>query len=203
MVVGDLQVGLYFRAMRKFLFSLLSAVVVSTVLVAQAQIRATARPATPAWTKGIVPINTANYYNAIECGRQGGQDPPCVFWDTGLCKNDDFAIAMYTPYKSVAYEVWRLVSQKQPAPTPNYQEAQRTKITVGITQMRGSTNTLTGFTLKRGGAEVAPVARSLPSGRFTYDFPAFAPTADVTFEIAGKMKTVSCLIPRAVLAQFR
>src|SRR5215475_16036041 len=77
-------------------------------------IKALARPApTPAWNKGILPISPESYYNAIECGKQGGQDPPCVFYDTGLCKNSDFALALYTPYKSVAYEVWRVVNQKQ------------------------------------------------------------------------------------------
>ena len=54
-----------------------------------------------------------------------------MFYDTGLCKNDDFALALYTPYKSVAYEVWRVVRQKQPAPQPNYVQAQQTRITVG------------------------------------------------------------------------
>jgi hypothetical protein len=171
-----------------------------------AQITAQARSGPgPAWTKGILPISPETYYNAIECGKQDGQDPPCVFWDTGLCKNDDFALAMYTPYKAVAYEVWRVVSQKQPAPTPNYREAQQTRITVGITPMKGSRNTFTDLVLKRGGQAVAPVARSTTrgGGRFTFDFPAFAPTADVTLELTGREGTLSCLIPRSVLAQFR
>ena len=51
---------------------------------------------------------------------------------------------MYTPYKSVAYEVWRVVRQMRPAPTPNYQEAQRTRITVGVTPVRGSKNPIGG-----------------------------------------------------------
>jgi hypothetical protein len=173
---------------------------------AGAQITAKARSApAPAWTKGIVPISPESYYNAIECGKQGGQDPPCVFWDSGLCKNDYFALAMYTPYKAVAYEVWRVVSQKQPAPTPNYREAQQTRITVGVTPVRGSRNTFTDLALKRGGRTVAPVARSTTrgGGRFTFDFPAFAPTADVTLELTGREGTLSCLIPRSVLAQFR
>lgn len=169
-------------------------------------IKAQARPApTPAWNKGILPITPESYYNAIECGKQGGQDPPCVFYDTGLCKNSDFAIALYTPYKSVAYEVWRVVSQKQPPPQPNYQQAQQTRITVGITPVRGSTNTFTDLALKRGGRVVAPVARTLMDGggRFTFDFPAFAATGSVTLELVGKTKTLSCLIDQTVLAQFR
>lgn len=173
---------------------------------AQTQIRARARSApTPAWATGIRPITPESYYNAIECGKQGGQDPPCVFWDTGLCKNDDFVLAMYTPYKAVAYEVWRLVSQKQPAPTPNYREAQQTRITIGVTPVRGSSNAFTSLALKRGGRPVAPVARSTAAGggRFTFDFPAFAPTADLTLDLVGRAKTISCLIPRSVLAQFR
>src|SRR6478609_3265532 len=88
---------------------------------AAAEITAQARSApTPPWNKGILPISPESYYNAIACGKQGGADPPCVFWDTGLCKNDDFTLAMYTPYKQVAHEVWTAVKNKQPAPTPSY-----------------------------------------------------------------------------------
>ena len=173
---------------------------------AAAQIVAIARPAaTPPWTKGILPISSESYYHAIECGKQGGEDPPCVFYDTGLCKNPDFALALYTPYKMVAYEVWRTVRAKQPPPTPNYQEAQRTRVTVGVTPVRGSANTFTNFVLKRGGQPVAPTARSLADGggRFTFDFPAFAPTATVTLDVVGKTKTVTCTIAQNVLAQFR
>jgi hypothetical protein len=173
---------------------------------ALAQIRAQARPApTPAWNKGILPINPESYYNAIECGKQGGDDPPCVFYDTGLCKNADFALALYTPYKMVAYEVWRVVRQKQPPPTPNYQQAQQTRITVGVTAVRGSTNPFSDLVLKRGGRPVAPVARSLADGggRFTFDYPAFAPSGIVTLDLIGKTKTLSCVIEPGVLTQFR
>jgi hypothetical protein len=169
-------------------------------------IKAQARPApTPAWNKGILPISPESYYNAIECGKQGGQDPPCVFYDTGLCKNSDFVLALYTPYKSVAYEVWRVVSQKQPAPQPNYQQAQQTRVTVGVTPVRGSANAFTDLVLKRGGRTIAPVSRTNMDGggRFTFDFPAFAATAAVTLELVGKTKTISCLIEQPVLAQFR
>jgi len=122
------------------------------------QVKAQARPAgTPAWSKGILPISPESYYNAIECGKQGG-NPACVFWDTGLCKYSDFELAMYTPYKMVAYEVWRAVSQKQPAPQPNYAEAQSTRITVGVTPVRGAKDVLTDLVLKRGGKPVTPTA---------------------------------------------
>jgi len=40
-------------------------------------------------------------------------------------------------------------------------------------------------------------------GRFTFDFPAFAPTATVTLDLAGRARTHSCTIDRSVLAQFR
>jgi hypothetical protein len=173
---------------------------------APAAIRAVARPApTPAWTKGIQPISPESYYNAIECGKQGGQDPPCVFWDTGLCKNSDFAIAMFTPYKFVAYDVWAAVRAGKPAPQPSYPQAQQTRITLGITPVRGSTNTFTDLTLKRGGQAVAPVARSVNASdsRFTFDYPAFAPTGSVTIDLAGKSRTISCVIDAKVLGQFR
>ena len=132
------------------LFSLV--VLASHPADALGQITARARSApAPPWDKGIRPITPESYYNAIACGKQGGADPPCVFWDTGLCQNPDFALTLYTAYKSVAYEVWRAVSQKQPAPTPSYGEAQRTRITIAVKPARGSRNPLTNLTLKHGG----------------------------------------------------
>ena len=171
-----------------------------------AQVTAQIRPAPkPPWSKGILPISRESYYNAMECGKQGGQDPPCVFWDTGICKNDDFQLAFYTPYKMVAYEVWNAVRQKQPAPTPNYAEAQRTRITVGVTPVRGSKNAFSDLILKRDGKTVAAAARSPVEGgmRVTYDYPAWAATADITLDIVGKSKTISCAIEKAVLTQMR
>ena len=173
---------------------------------ALAQIKAVARSApTPAWDKGILPISAESYWNAVECGKQGGADPPCVFWDTGLCKNEDFALAFYTPYKMVAYEVWNAVRQKQPAPTPSYQEAQRTRITIGVTPVRGSKNPLTNLVLKRGTRVMTTVDQSLDGagGRFTFDYPAFAATAAVTLDLAGRVRTISCLIPQSVLTELR
>lgn len=181
-------------------------VISAAVQTQSAPLRATARTgATPPWSKGILPINPESYYHAIECGKQGGQDPPCVFWDTGLCKNSDFAIAMYTPYKAVAYEVWAAVSQKKAAPTPSYPQAQQTRITVGITPVRGSTNTFSDLVLKRGARTMTPVARSINTGdsRITFDFPAFAPTGSVTLDLVGKTRTISCAIDANVLTQFR
>src|ERR1019366_8617122 len=108
----------------------------------------------PAWSKGIVPINQESYWNAVECGKQGGAAPACVFYDTDLCKNDDFTITLFTPYKMVAYQVWQAVSRKQPAPTPSYADAQRTRITVGVTPAPGSKNPITGVAINRLGKTV-------------------------------------------------
>jgi len=175
-------------------------------LVAQApalQVKAAiaADPKSP-WDKGIQPINSASYYNAIECGKQPA-NPACVFWDTGLCKNPDFDLAMFTPYKSVAYDVWAAVSRKQPAPQPNYAEAQQTRITIGVTPVRGATNTFTDLALKHGGTPVQPTARSRATSRFTFDFPAFAPTAPISIELVGTQRTVSCSIDVATLRRMR
>jgi hypothetical protein len=187
----------------RVLAGLAVAAALSAQAAAQTQVKAQiAAGAKPAWTKGIVPINPESYYNAIECGKQGG-NPACVFWDTGLCKNDDFELAMYTPYKSVAYEVWRVVSSGKPAPQPNYAEAQRTRITIGVTPVRGAKNTFTELVLKRGGKAVMPTARELTTRRFTFDFPAFAPTAAVTLDLVGKERTVSCSIDVATLRKMR
>lgn len=174
----------------------------------QAQTKITAVPRsapTPPWTKGILPIDAESYWNAVECGKQGGADPPCVFWDTGLCKNPDFDLAFYTPYKMVAYAVWDAVRRMQPPPTPSYAEAQRTRITVGVTPAKGTKNVLKDLTVRRGATVVAPVSRSLTTGdgRFTFDYPAFAATGDVTLTMVGSTATIACLIPQGVLTQFR
>jgi hypothetical protein len=187
----------------------LAAVLLVTIagapLVAQNVVTAQPRAGqTPPWDKGILPISPESYYNAIECGKQGGADPPCVFWDTGLCKNPDFTLTMYSPYKSVSYEVWRVVSQKQPPPKPSYPEAQRTRITIAV-MPAGAKNPLTNLVLKHGGQTMMPVDRSVSAGggRFTFDFPAFAATADVTLDLVGQARTVSCRIPQSVLKTFR
>ena len=42
-----------------------------------------------------------------------------------------------------------------------------------------------------------------PGGRFIFDFAAFAPTSDITIELAGTGKTHACLVERSVLTLFR
>jgi hypothetical protein len=174
--------------------------------LAQAQVTAKARPgAKPAWDKGMIAVNAESYYHAIACGKQGGEDPPCVFWDTGFCKNDDFDLAFYSGYKQVAYEVWTAVRKKKPAPQPSYQSAQRTRVTICVTPVAGSKNVFTDLVLKRGGKAVPTVSRSVSggSGQFTWDYPGWAPTRSVTLEMVGKTRTVSCTIPADVLQQMR
>lgn len=164
-------------------------------------------PATiaPPWSKGIQAINQDNYWNAVNCGKQGGQRPLCVFYDADVCKNDDFEMAMFTPYKMVAYEVWRAVRARQEPPTPSYSEAQRTRITVKLTPKPAAKNPVTGIALKRGAQAIAPVSKSLDAGigNFIFDFAAFAPTSSLTIDMIGKNRTVSCQIEQSVLALFR
>jgi hypothetical protein len=174
--------------------------------LAQAPIKATI-PATlkPAWDKGIQPISRESYYHAIECGKQGAAQPSCLFYDADLCKNEDFVLALYTPYKQVAYEVWTAVSRKQPAPMPSYQAAQRTKVVLGITPVRGSKNAITAVTVKRSGKTIEPDTRTIDgaTGNFIFGFPAFAPTAGITIEMTGKTRTQSCVVDRAALSRMR
>ena len=160
---------------------------------------------TPPWAKGIQPISAESYWNAVECGKQGGDRPACVFYDADLCQNPDFTLALYTPYKMVAHAVWVAVRKKQKPPTPNYAEAQRTRVVLGVTPVRGSKNTLTSIAVKRGGKVVPPVTRTVDAGtgNYIYDFPAFAPTAGITIELAGSQRTQTCQVSRAVLARMR
>lgn len=171
-----------------------------------AQIKAHVPPnITPAWNKGIQAINAENYWNAVACGKQGGENPGCVFYDTGLCANGDFTLALYTPYKMVAYAVWTAVRKKQPPPTPSYAEAQRTRVILGIKPVRGSKNPITKVAIKRGGRVVQPASQSLDGagGTFIFDYAAFAPTTGITIELIGRDKTHACVVDRAVLARFR
>lgn len=188
--------------MRILSLSLLIAAALASPVAAQIKAQPRAN-ATPPWGKGITAISPESYYAAIECGKQGGDDPPCVFWDTGLCRNDDFVLAMYTPYKQVAYEVWLAVRKKQPAPQPNYQAAQRQRVTIGVTPAKGSSNVLTNLILRRGGKPVAPVDGSIASARWTFDYPAFAPSGSVRLEMVGKTRTVTCEMDPQTLASFR
>lgn len=183
------------------LFALMQAVGASAPIRAQLP----PGPNTPAWDKGIQPISAESYWNAVACGKQGGENPPCVFWDTGLCKNEDFALAMYTPYKMVAYEVWRVVSQHKDPPTPSYQEAQRTRVTIGVTPVPGSKNAISALVVKREGRVVKPATQSFDrgGGRFTFDYPAFAATADIAIDMTGKVSTRTCAVDQTVLARFR
>jgi hypothetical protein len=162
-------------------------------------------PMTPPWDKGIQPITRDSYWNAVECGKQGGPRPACVFYDADLCKNEDFTLALYTPYKSVAYEVWRVVKSGQPAPTPSYAEAQRTRVTIGVTSSPGTKNTITGLMIRRSGKTIEPAARALDTtgGKFTFDFAPFAPTTGITIDVIGSLRTRSCSIEPSVLTMFR
>jgi hypothetical protein len=41
------------------------------------------------------------------------------------------------------------------------------------------------------------------SARWTFDYPALAPTGGVTLQMFGKAKTISCVIDEKTLASFR
>jgi hypothetical protein len=160
---------------------------------------------TPAWDKGIQPISRDNYWNAVECGKQGGARPACVFYDADLCKNGDFTLALFTPYKLVAYETWEATRKKLQPLATSYGDAQKTRITLGVTPVKGSKNAITAVTIKRGGRTVKPATQTLDAGggSFIFDFAAFAPTDGITIEIAGRTKTLTCSVEQSVLAQFR
>ena len=194
--------------MRNLSLGLALAVVAAAVMpsLAAEPIKASARAgAKPSWSKGIQPINRESYYNAIECGKQGGQDPACVFWDTGFCKNVEFDLTFYTAYKSVAYAVWNAVRQQQPAPTPDYAEAQRTRVTVAVKAVDAKNNPVVDVHIKRGGKIIQPLARS-PTGvdmRYTFNYPEWAADTDIDLEIVGKKRPILCRIDKDVLAQMR
>lgn len=176
---------------------------------ASAVVRVTAKApgaATPAWDKGIQPISRDSYWNAVACGKQKGARPVCVFPDADLCENDDYTIALFTPYKQVAYEVWTDVRQGHEPPTPSYADAQRTRITIGVTAAAGAKNPIAGLTIRRGAQVIKPATQSLDGsggGRFIFDFAPFAPTAPITVDMAGRARTISCTLGVPVLKALR
>ncbi len=180
--------------------------VIGMAVPAGAQVTArVAAGTTPAWSKGIQAINSENYWNAVECGKKGGTNPACVYWDTDMCKNAEFTLVMYTPYKQVAYTVWLAVSKKQPAPTPSYQEAQRQRIVLGITPLHAAENPITTVNVKRGGKTIAPATKQVTNGggSFFFDYAAFAATGPLTIEMVGKTRTVTCAVSQATAARMR
>jgi len=181
------------------------ALLVPTTGGAQIKAQVPAGAMAPAWDKGIQPISRESYWNAVECGKQKGDRPLCVFYDADLCKNDEFALTFFTPYKQVAYEVWQTVKRGAPAPTPDYGAAQRTRITLGITPVKGSKNPITALTLKRDGKVIKPATQSVDEagGRFIFDFTAFAPTGDLTIELVGRNATRTCDVSTDVLKTLR
>ena len=187
----------------------LAAVLVAAGVVnpasAQTPIKGVVPVSQPPWAKGIQPLTRDSYYHAIECGKQGGAEPSCVFYDAGLCKNDDFVLSFYSPYKQVAYEVWGAVSRKRPVPTPNYAAAQQTRVVIGVTPMRGAKNQIANVLVKRGGKTVEPDTRTIDgtSGNFIFGFPPFAPTASITIDLVGKTRTQSCVLDRTALSRLR
>ena len=184
---------------------LVVAVTLAAGLAAQTPIKGTVPVSKPAWSKGIQPLNRDSYYHAIECGKQGAAQPSCVFYDADLCKNDDFVLSLYSPYKQVAYEVWGAVSRKRPAPTPSYSAAQQTRVVIGITPVRGAKNQIANVIVKRGGKAIEPDTRTIDgtSGNFIFPFPPFAPTASITLDIVGKTRTQSCVLDRVALSRLR
>ena len=191
--------------MTRALAVLLVAVALAPALAAQAPIKGVVPVSKPAWSKGIQPLNRDSYYQAIECGKQGAAQPSCVFYDADLCKNEDFVLSMYSPYKQVAYEVWGAVSRKRPAPTPNYAAAQQTRVVIGITPVRGAKNQIANVVVKRAGKTVEPDTRTIDgtSGNFIFGFPPFAPTATITLDLVGKTRTQSCVFDRTALSRLR
>lgn len=187
-------------------------IVMATISVAaaaaglQVTAKVPAGPDAPAWGKGIQAISRDSYWNAVACGKQKGNRPTCVFPDADLCKNPDYTLAFFTPYKQVAYEVWTEVHQGHEPPTPSYADAQKTRVTIGVTPVAGAKSPIASLTIKRGGKTIPPATQSIDGsggGRFIFDYAPFAPTAPIVLEMTGKTRTVSCTIGVPVLKALR
>jgi hypothetical protein len=122
-----------------------------------------------------------------------------------MCKNEEFELTFYTGYKMVSYAVWNAVRQNQPAPTPDYAEAQRTRVTIAVKPLHASKNPVVDVQVKRDKKVLQPAARAVTAaeGRFTFDYPVWAPTTDIDLEVVGKVKPMMCHIEKDVLERMR
>ena len=88
----------------------------------------------------------------------------------------------------------------------SYQEAQRTRVTIAahagerLKERLDRSRAQTGW---EAGCTIRIVSVNDGGGRFTFDYPAFAATADVTLDMVGRAKTISRLIDKAALTRFR
>ena len=140
------------RGMRLRYVVSLTVALALTAPAARAQVKGHLPPTiTPPWTNGIQPISRESYWNAIDLrqaarrrGRRASSTTPnCARTTSSRWRSTRL-------YKQVAYTVWQAVSHKQPAPTPSYGEAQRTRIIVGLKPLHRSQNPVAGLTIARG-----------------------------------------------------
>ena len=87
----------------------------------------------------------------------------------------------------------------------SYADAQRTRITLGVTPVTGAKNVITTADIKRGARSVKPATQSLDDGggQFIFEVSAFAATEPIAIELVGRARTLTCSIDQAVLAKFR
>ena len=121
--------------------------------------------------------------------------PPCGSTTPVCARTMTSRWRFYSRTSRFAYEVWRVVRQKQPAPTPSYPEAQRTHVTIGITPVRGSKNVLKDVVLSARPSR-QPDGSFGERGRWTVHLrlSTFAATTAVTLDLTGQERTISCLI---------
>ena len=74
-----------------------------------------------------------------------------------------------------------------------------------MTPAKGSKNVITGVTITRGDRVIKAAAQTVNSdgGRFIFDPAAFAPTEDITIELTGRTRTLTCRVDQAVLRTLR
>ena len=159
--------------------------------------------AKPAWNKGIQPISQTAIRTPSSAASRAAPSRRASY-DADLCKNDDYRLSLYSPYKQVAYEVWEAVRRSR----------SRRRRATGAPSGRGSRSVSRRPRLEKRAGRAGDEARR-PDGRAGHldvrrrgrqlhlRRPAFAPSATVTLELTGKTRTQTCVIAPAVLARFR
>jgi len=140
----------------------------------------------------MIPINAESYYtrSSAEAGRRR---PPCVFWDTGICKNDDSAWLLLS-HKQVAYEVWTRCARSGRHRSPAISRAANARDPRGDAGA-GLEERLTDLVVKRGGKPVPAAIRTISAARgISRSTTRCGPNHHRHARDDRKARTISCVI---------
>ena len=163
------------------------------------------RRATPPGTRVSSLVSRESYYHAIECGKSGEAQSPCVFYDAGLCTNKSLRWRCTRPISRWHTKCgWRRAasaSRRCPVTRPPGRRGW-----CWVSRPSASTkNPLTRVAIKRGGRTIPPrgVDPGRRRGHVHLRLSRLRALGRHHAGIDGQVRTRSCVLSPAVLARFR